>query len=114
MLNNSSECWTVSLEMKRRTEPIDMWFYTKMLRTPCVEQVSNDNVLKKMSKNTSYLEKERELKLFGNHLEEMILAGFNTQRTGIQARSGHPSDLSNILVSMDVKLGGGLIKDKNY
>lgn len=66
MLNNS-EFWTISLQMKRRTEPTDMWFYTKMLRTPCVEQVSNDNVLKKMSKNISYL--ETELKIFGNHLE---------------------------------------------
>lgn len=45
-----SECRRICPQMERRHQELDMWFYRRMAKITWAENVSNDEVLKKMEK----------------------------------------------------------------
>lgn len=49
ILLNNSECWTISLRIRRNLEAAEIWFYRRGLRIRWTDRVSEDEVLKKIA-----------------------------------------------------------------
>ena len=50
-----SESWTISAEMKRKLEAMEMWCYRRMLKISWTQCVSNERCLGKLKKNNRFL-----------------------------------------------------------
>ena len=77
-----SESWTISAEMKRKLEAMEMWCYRRMLKISWMEFVSNEKVLGQVKEEQQILVSItlRQLKFFGhivreNNLERLVLEG---------------------------------------
>ena len=77
-----SESWTISAEMKRKMEAMEMWCYRRMLKISWTEFVSNEKVLGQDKEEQQILVSitQRQLKFFGhivreNNLERLVLEG---------------------------------------
>ena len=42
------EAWTISKEMRKRLEAVEMWFYRRMMRIPWTARMTNQEVLQRM------------------------------------------------------------------
>jgi len=77
-----SESWTISAEMKKKLEAMEMWCYRRMLKVSWTEFVSNEKVLAKVREERQILTSitQRQLKFFGhivreNSLEKLVMEG---------------------------------------
>ena len=77
-----SESWTISAEMKRKLEAMEMWCFRRMLKISWTEFVSNEKVLGQVKEEQQILVSitQRQLKFFGhivreNNLERLVLEG---------------------------------------
>ena len=68
----SSECWTISKNMAKRIEAVQMWFLRRMLRIQWVEKLSSEKVLKKARTKRELLNNimGRQLRFIGHVLRE--------------------------------------------
>ena len=76
------EAWTISKEMRKRLEAVEMWFYRRMLRVPWTARRTNHEVLQMAGVNREImtLVRRRQLgflghTLRGNGLEKDCLLG---------------------------------------
>lgn len=62
------ECWTFDSCTEKRIEAFEMYLYRRMLKIPWVEKVRNEEVLRRMDKNTEILKtlKGRKIAYFGH------------------------------------------------
>ena len=58
-----SECWTISSEMEKKLEAMEMWCYRRMLRLSWTKKVTNEEVLKRVGKGRTLMKRIRKRQL---------------------------------------------------
>ena len=59
----ASECWTISSEIERKLEAVEMWCYRRMLRSSLAKKVTNEEVLERVGKRRTLMKRIRKRKL---------------------------------------------------
>ena len=67
-----SECWTISSEMEKKLEAMEMWCYRRMLRLSWTRKVTNEEVLKRVGEGRTLMKRirKRQLEFFRTHREK--------------------------------------------
>ena len=58
-----SECWTISSEMEKKLEAMEMWCYRRMLKLSWTKKVTNEEVLKRVGKGRTIMKRIRNTQL---------------------------------------------------
>ena len=103
-----SESWTISAEMKRKLEAMEMCCYRRMLKISWTEFVSNKKVLGQVREEQRILASiaQRQLKVFGhiirkNNLERLVLEGkIDGSRSRGRQRKKYLDDLVAVVVCL--------------
>jgi len=76
------ECWTLTSQLKKKLEAMEMWLYRRMLKISWTEHVTNEEVLKRAQTERNLLASiiKRQLKFLGHvlrkdSLENLVLTG---------------------------------------
>ncbi|XP_042883267.1 uncharacterized protein LOC122260182 [Penaeus japonicus] len=82
ILTYGCECWTISTQMERRLEAVEMWFLRRIFRISWVDHVSNEAVLRKAGVERMVMKniQKRQLEFVGhimrkNKYENLALTG---------------------------------------
>ena len=82
LLLYGSECWTISIEMNKRLEAAEMWFYRRILRVSYADHITNEEVLDRLSITRQLINqiRKRQIEFFGHvirnkELENIIVTG---------------------------------------
>jgi len=82
VLQYGCECWTISKEMEKRLNALEMWFLRRIFRISWTEKKTNKEVLRLAKYKPSLLKaiKKRQLEFFGhvnrrNGIEKLMLCG---------------------------------------
>ena len=64
------EAWTISREMRKRLEAVEMWFYRRMMRIPWTARMTNQEVLQRMgvTRELMTVVRKRQLGFLGHML----------------------------------------------
>ena len=67
-----SECWTISSEMEKKVEAMEMWCYRRTLRLSWTKKVTNEEVLKRIGKERTLMKRirKRQLEFLGHIMRE--------------------------------------------
>ena len=81
-LTYGSEAWTITKQIKKKTEATEMWFIRRMLRIPYTVRVTNDKALLDANTDRNILKKirKKQAEFFGQYmrkekLEHLIMTG---------------------------------------
>ena len=77
-----SECWTISSEMEKKLEAMEMWCYRKILRLSWTEKVTNEGVLKRVRKERTLMKRirKRQLEFLGHVMRNQKLENITVTR----------------------------------
>ena len=70
-----SDCLTISSEMEKKLEAMEMWFYRRMLRLSWTKKVKNEEVLKRVGKGRTIMKRirKRQLEFLGHIMRKAKL-----------------------------------------
>ena len=76
------ECWTITSEMEKKLEAMEMWCYRRMLRLSWTKKVTNEEVLKRIREGRTLMKRirKRQLEFLGHvmrkeKLENLTVTG---------------------------------------
>ena len=83
------EAWTITKQIQKKLEAMEMWFLRRMLRIPWVEKKSNETVLREADTTRSLINKlrKRQATFFGHvmrreALEHLVTTGMMEGKRG--------------------------------
>ena len=108
----SSECWTISDNMKKKVEATELWFLRRMLKIPWTSYTNNEEVLKRSGTQRKLLctIRKRQLEFFGHvmrkeEIENLVVTGkINGKRDRGRQRVTFVKSLSNWMNTPSTKI----------
>ena len=95
------ECWTLTTELERRLEAVEMWFIRRIMKISWTAKMSNEEVLKITGYSRSLLKsiRKRQLEFFGHlnrrdGIEKQLLCG---KICGMRSRGRQRTKFTNSL-----------------
>ena len=75
----ASECWTLSADMTKRLEAVEMWFYRRILRISYTKHITNEEVLNRMAttRNLIITVRRRQMSFFGHVMRNKEIEHFS-------------------------------------
>jgi hypothetical protein len=75
----ASECWTLSADMTKRLEAVEMWFYRRILRISYTKHITNEEVLNRMAttRNLIITVRRRQMSFFGHVMRNKEIENFS-------------------------------------
>ena len=111
-LTYSSECWTISENMKKRIEATELWFLRRMLKIPWTSYTSNEEVLQRDGSKRKLLcnIRKRQFEFLGHvmrkeEIENLVVTGkIDGKRDRNRQRMTSVKSLSNWMNASPIKI----------